>query len=247
MTIVDCDYSANNLYKMIINHKYKFIFLKTRKTASTSLEIALSEFCDDDDIITPLDPEDMLIKQKLGFKKAQNYHFPLRFYDKFDWLRAIRRIKRQQFINHSNAFFVQKHIDQAIWQNYFKFCFERNPFDKAISRYYWSTKEPRPTISDYIQSARVDLLSNWDIYTINDHIAVDFIGRYENLSDDLAKIQQQLKLPKALELPRAKANYRLNHEHYSNVLNKQDRTRIEQVCAKEIVAFAYNWQKEPDQ
>ncbi|MEL6382956.1 MAG: chondroitin 4-O-sulfotransferase, partial [Cyanobacteria bacterium J06626_18] len=30
---------------MIISHEYKFIFLKTRKTAGTSIEIALSKFC----------------------------------------------------------------------------------------------------------------------------------------------------------------------------------------------------------
>ena len=35
---------------MIISHKHKFIFFKTRKTAGTSLQIALSEFCEDGDV-----------------------------------------------------------------------------------------------------------------------------------------------------------------------------------------------------
>jgi hypothetical protein len=39
---------------MIVSHKYKFIFLKTKKTAGTSIEISLSRYCDEDDIITPL-------------------------------------------------------------------------------------------------------------------------------------------------------------------------------------------------
>ena len=43
---------------MIISHKYKFIFFKVSKTAGTSIEIALSEFCGPDDIITPISPKD---------------------------------------------------------------------------------------------------------------------------------------------------------------------------------------------
>jgi hypothetical protein len=39
---------------MIISHEHKFILLKTRKTAGTSIEIALSRFCGDDDVITPI-------------------------------------------------------------------------------------------------------------------------------------------------------------------------------------------------
>ena len=43
---------------MIVNHKYKFIFIKSFKTAGTSLEIALSKFCTKDDIITSIVEED---------------------------------------------------------------------------------------------------------------------------------------------------------------------------------------------
>ena len=39
---------------MIVSHTHKFIFLKTKKTAGTSIELALSELCGPDDVITPL-------------------------------------------------------------------------------------------------------------------------------------------------------------------------------------------------
>ncbi|NEQ36330.1 MAG: hypothetical protein F6K40_08560 [Okeania sp. SIO3I5] len=57
---------------MIISHKYKFIFLKTIRTAGTSVEIYLSRFCGDNEVITPISWEDKAIR-KLPGKKPQNY------------------------------------------------------------------------------------------------------------------------------------------------------------------------------
>ena len=229
---------------MIINHKYKFIFIKTRKTAGTSIEIALSQFCDTNDVITPLS-KDELTRQEFGFPGPQKYNVALQYYSKLDWLKFIGKAKRKQFYNHSSAKLIRDCIPARIWNSYFKFTFERNPFDKAISRYYWSTgdprPDPRPEITEYLNSVQSHKLSNWDIYTINDQIKVDFVGRYENLDDDLAKIKEKLGLPVEFNLPRAKGKYRKNREHYSRVLSSEARDRIEIVCAKEMAAFGYRW------
>ena len=55
---------------MIVSHRYRFIFLKTNKTAGASIEIALSRFCDSEDIITPLLPDDELIRSNLDLPPA---------------------------------------------------------------------------------------------------------------------------------------------------------------------------------
>ena len=232
---------SDTIQFMIISHKYKFIFFKTRKTAGTSIEIALSKFCDDNDVITPITNTDELIRQDLGFRGSQNYNIPFHLYNKLDWLKLIKTRKPKQFFNHMEASSIKNYVNKEIWQSYFKFCFERNPFDKAISRYYWSTQEPRPKIEDYLNSAPIKLLSNWNNYTINDRIVADFVGRYENLNNDLEIIQEKLGLPEKLELPNAKGNFRKNRKHYSTVLNDLARRRIEVVCAKEITTFKYQW------
>ncbi|WP_395372967.1 sulfotransferase family 2 domain-containing protein [Marinicella sp. W31] len=230
---------------MIINHRYKFIFLKTRKTAGTSIEIALSKFCDAHDVITPITEEDEQLRKQEGFLGPQNYHIPFSHYHRQDWKNLIGSPGRKKFHNHAEALFIKENISAEIWNNYFKFTFERNPFDKAISRYYWSTRHRNTdiSISKYLKNARVDLLSNWNTYTINDEIAVDFVGRYETLSDDLQKIKDKINLPENLNLPQAKGNYRKNRAHYTDVLDSQARSRIEIVCAKEIAAFDYRWSK----
>jgi hypothetical protein len=226
---------------MIVNHKYKFLFLKTRKTAGTSIEIALSQFCDGNDIITPITKEDERTRQELGFRGPQNYNRPLHSLSRSDWLSWLRTGRRKRFFNHASAQFIRDNIGEEIWGSYFKFCFERDPFDKAISRYYWSTREPRPEIAAYLDSAPAELLTNWDIYTIDDRIAVDFVGRYESLSDHIALLKDKLGLHKNIDLPRAKGGYRNNREHYSKILNERARARIENVCAKEIAALGYRW------
>ena len=62
--------------KMIISHKHKFIFVKTRKTAGTSLEIGLSEHCGAQDVITPISPKDELLRASLGFRGVQHHQLP---------------------------------------------------------------------------------------------------------------------------------------------------------------------------
>lgn len=229
---------------MIVNHHYRFIFIKTRKTAGTSIEIALSAFCGADDIITPIHPADEAIRCQLGYRRPQNFFIPRRGYTKGDWLRYLARAERKQFFNHSSAAFIARNLSERIWQDYFKFCFERDPFDKAVSRYFWSTNQPRPPISEFLHQAPKALLSNWDLYTINDHICVDFLGRFETLADDLRVIEARLGLPQALQLPRAKAGYRQDRRHYSGMLGSDARARIETVCAKEIAVLGYRWRDE---
>ena len=41
---------------MIISHEYKFIFVKTVKTAGTSIEAYLSNVCPEDDIFSSIEP-----------------------------------------------------------------------------------------------------------------------------------------------------------------------------------------------
>jgi hypothetical protein len=221
---------------VIINHSFKFIFIKTRKTASTSIEIALSRFCRPGDIITPITADDEKIRASLGYAGPQNYNLSLRGPD-------LHPVPRQLF-NHMSAKQVRE-IFPEIWQDYFKFCFERNPFDKAISRYFWERRKPlTPTsISDFLKSAPRWMLSNWDLYSDERGVIVDFVGKYETLEAELEFVKETLKLPDKVSLPaqKAKGGFRTDNRHYREVLTPADRHLIEQVCAKECHQFSYSW------
>lgn len=70
---------------MILSHEHKFIFLRTKKTAGTSIELALSELCGPDDIITPLTREDEA--RRAARRGAQNWRL-------HSWWKSPRLLKR---------------------------------------------------------------------------------------------------------------------------------------------------------
>jgi hypothetical protein len=231
---------------VILSHRHRFIFLKTRKTAGTSIEIALSRFCGPDDVITPILDRDEATRRELGFPGPQNLDVPRARQRVADRVRALWS-GPPRFYNHASAGFVRRYVEPEVWNGYFKFCFERNPYDKAISRWRWSTRRQAspPPLDVYLRNAGRRHLTNWDIYAKGGALAVDFVGRYEHLADDLAAALARIGLPADLALPRAKATSGSDARHYSELLDAPSRARIERVCARELAAFGYQWSDAP--
>jgi sulfotransferase famil protein len=231
---------------MIISHEHKFIFIKTMKTAGTSLEIALSKFCGPRDVITPITPPDEEIRRSLGYRGPQNYLIPFSQYSSRDWLHLVtRRNGRRQFYNHINARQIRRSVDSDVWNAYFKFCVERNPWDKVISWYFWRHQtEPRPTLSEFIESGEMSLgarRGGFDRYAIDGKVAVDHVCRYEHLRKELEFVTERLKFPEVPQLPRAKGAARTDRQHYRELLTPHDRQQIAQVFAREIAYFNYEF------
>ncbi len=227
---------------MIISHEHKFIFIKTIKTAGTSIEIALSKYCGPRDVITPISREDELARTKLGYATARNYAIPLKKYSKLDFLRAAYRRKRIAFTNHASASQVMKYSDRNVWNSYFKFCFERNPWDKVISMYYWTYKtEPRVSLSDFIHSGELRTLKGFDLYAYASEIIVDRVFKYEHLDRSMQELCDQTGLDEVPLLPNAKGNYRKDKRSYRELLSAKDRDKIAKVYAREIAYFGYQW------
>ncbi|MFC2052881.1 sulfotransferase family 2 domain-containing protein [Chloroflexota bacterium] len=226
---------------MIISHKHKFIFLKTRKTAGTSIEIALSKYCGENDIITKVTRKDEKIREELGYRGPQNFHLhcpknTLRY-----WRRYQPGRKYADFYNHIPAMRVKAIIDREIWKTYIKFCIERNPWDKAVSLYYWRTRnmKPKPNLLEYLQMVDVNHLSNFEIYSINGDLAVDYVGLYENLDMEIDTIGEMLDLPNKIILPKAKGKTRKDKRDYTNIVGIEEEKIIAKVCEREIALFGY--------
>jgi hypothetical protein len=228
---------------MIISHKFRFIFIKTVKTGGTSAEIALSKHLGRDDIITPISPEDEVIRQQLGYRGPQNCWRPIYRSSLRDVaLFVLKRKRKLKYYNHIDAVSIKKYIGESIWNSYYKFCFSRNPWDRAISLYYWCHKsEPRPAFSDFIKSDsfRSIVRRGWDLFSIDGDVVVDRVCAYENFVAELEEVRQIVGIPEPLELPNAKSQYRRGQTLHPAELSRQDSELIQAATSSEIALMGY--------
>jgi hypothetical protein len=225
---------------MIISHKYQFIFLKTRKTAGTSIELALSRYCGCADVITRMSPEDEAFRQECGGRDPQNVDVPRRHYTLRDWVRlAIRRRPAYPFAEHGNATMIRQYIGRNTFSNYFKFCVERNPWDKVISYWHYRGGAGGLTLRQFIMSKDLIRRSDWERYTQDGDVLMDQVIRYEDLRTELTGVCARLGIPWDSNMPRAKGHFRTDRRPHWEVLEDDERARIAEVFSREIAHFGY--------
>lgn len=228
---------------MIISHRHKFIYIKTIKTASTSVESALSAVCGPDDVITAA--AERFMSYRTGEAKAQNYRL-----DHPDvptqkvWRRLLGRPIRYYhpeigYYEHMPAWRVRRYIGDEIWNSYYKFSFERNPWDRQVSYYAYKTRgaDPKPGFDRFNRNKKKAFVPNYDLYAIDGKVALDFVGRFENLQDDFAAVAEKLGLSKGLTLPRANTSERPTE--YRHFYDDKSRDMISQWYEREIGLFNY--------
>jgi hypothetical protein len=229
---------------MILSHKHKFIFIKTAKTAGTSIEVFLSRHCAPTDIVTPIAPP-------VEGHQPRNYGglinpLPeiLQRPDKI--FSALRHsiTSRQKFYNHMPAYEVRNRVPADVWNSYFKFCVERNPWDKALSHYHMHAAREGGALSldEYFARGRFPI--NYFRYTDRPgKVIVDRIVRYENLLAELGEVFSQLNIPFDGSLRvAAKSEYRTDRRPYQEVFNEDQRKIVEKAFAKEIELYGYRFE-----
>ena len=246
---------------MIISHRNRFIFIKTRKTAGSSLEIGLSRVCGPEDVITPLSAargEEALRASEGGFGPSNHLKRVAAHRGFKEWKRLLLYGRRAEVGEHSTAAEIRRLVGDEVWSTYYRFSVERNPWDRALSRYWWQKHrwEERgrtdfPSLSDYLvwlERNKPHWISNWGHYAIGETIAVDQVLRYENLTEELASLGQALGVSGDISLPatRAKGGLRKDTRHYGELLSEADRALIERLCHREISAFEYYFDEASD-
>jgi len=227
---------------MIISHSHKFIFIKPWKTAGTSIEAALSQYCSNNDIVTPLND--------YWFNRDESG----------DWVH--KAMNEQGFDQHDDAQTIKNRIPSEIWDNYLKFSMTRNPWDRALSLFSWKARryselrakksfyhywgipydELQKTKKLFNQYLKTDWPNNDRFYLIDGKLCVDHIIRYEHLVEDFEEICRILGLP-SIKIPRLKAGIRGKKDHYSKYYNKESQALVAAKHRNDIELFNYKFEK----
>jgi len=202
---------------MIISHKKKFIFIhiyKTGGTSVTSLFAPYARFIEKISTHYYLTKNIISVINKLGRLQDEGNK----------WINGVHK--------HAKAVELQEYIGRDLYSEYFKFAFVRNPYDLQVSLYHYikDNKGHRDhqianklSFEDFVlREIKNKAPLQSDFLINNGSVIIDFIGKTENLDDDLKKIANILdvdyeSIGKLNQSKRLK-NYRL---YYSDKLKKQ--------------------------
>jgi hypothetical protein len=230
---------------MIVSHAKKFIFVKTRKTSGTSMEISLSHVCGPDDIITPISFEDELVRLDAGGTLPQNYggRGEARYRDmiRARRLKRLRARRRGRFYNHMPAVAIREQVGRAAWDEYFTFSIERHPYEKVVSHVYFHARGRKDWDFD-TELERVlekGYYISYPIYSEGETPIVDFIVNFERMQADLATLSDRLGFDVAAHYPQTKHRFRSERKPARELLSDETRDLIYENCRVEFEALGF--------
>ena len=164
------------------------------------------------------------------------------------------------FIHIHRSIYFYKQVFEKNFKDFFTFSFVRNPYDRLYSSYKFlqtggMNEHDKVAFQKYLSKFSdfedfvLNGLNNEIIYEIihfvpqseficnkNGEILVDFVGRFENLNDDLNSISRKIK--KELALEHHNKNFK---KDYKKIYNQEMKTKVYEVYKKDFVLFNYNF------
>ena len=172
-------------------------------------------------------------------------------------------LQNESFVHEQHHHTSHRELN-AKYNNYFKFSFVRNPYDKIVSEYKWFTNTeheyPVKRVKDFYKGVDfktfLKIFTNWpksksnhnpnkgDYYHGLDYMHIlqpinqmSYIGRFENLQEDFNIICNRIGITQQ-QLPH---KYKTIHKHYTEYYDDETRQIVAERYAKDIEYFGYKF------
>ena len=222
--------------------------------AGTTIEIILSNFLSNGDLATPIeDYEEPIRKVQPGvliqkISGTNRFGLPTRLRD------------------HSSLEKAFSVLNPKV-KEYFIVTACRNPWDRAVSQFYWSYRKknilsqsfktqkrefnkfvrvygPKTWLDLFYGRKKQRRLNSSHLYTINNNIHLNFVVRYENLKEDLSELIKVLNLKEKTidDKLSTKSSFRSSESRQWQDLYECETIEIvANCCRQEIDCFNYNF------
>lgn len=216
---------------MPFDKKKKFVFIHIPKVAGTSIEKHLGIYGKNNE---------STIELGFGKYKTNNEVYSLQHL-------SLKQLSELNLLTHGEV------------NDFFKFSFVRNPWDRAVSGYKWQKRVLKKKISfrEYLllcekhtKTNKDNILINlenchfvpqsWYIFDKNNSLLVDFVGKYEQLQGDMNFVLEKLNFERKGLRNDNKGNSLPYFFYYIDLRNI---FLVKRIYAEDIVNFNYHFFK----
>ncbi len=208
---------------MIISHRHKFIFFAVPKTGTHAVRFALRPHLGKDD------EEQVGLYVKRRMPQAE--------------LAKLRH-------GHITCQQAKSVLGDEVWDNYFKFAFVRNPFDRFVSYCAFLKrqnrafqKDPLPRMKETLQSpqAHGHILFRPQSELLCDgqgNVMVDFVGRYEDFQNYFDEACFRIGIP-TQPLEHVNAS---RHRNFWEYYDEELKEAVAEFYRKDLEIFGYSFE-----
>ena len=214
----------------MISYKHKCIFVHIPKTGGTTVESLIWR------------PKDK-IETNLWMGFIDNYN------------NKYQTGGLQHLLSHQ----IKQEVGDKVFNSFFKFCFVRNPYDKAVSQYEYLNK--RKDLRDYLGFKIGDSFDKyleliqfknhvqWEpqtnfIYTNEEKCLVNHVAKFESFNKEIKFILDKINLSKSFfglidrKIPHLNKSSRSNYKNYYNSHSKKT---LEKIYFKDLELLNYSF------